>query len=295
MTNQIIYVTVIILLLILLLLIINRKNEIQNVITEGFETINTIKKYLKNNSSENDFIMENFASGSCTKKDIDRILEEEGLNDIQQSQVRNMITSVSKTTLQDLIAAKSPLLTGPVGPPGPQGQPGTILVSSGRLINKDGSFDNSDNKSNDPKYVVTRTEGTNQNSSLSFMDNSSNFGSFQYWQLDVNNNLINRYDNSCLTMDSSQNNLYMAECSPNNGGQKWTWDSSNRIISSTSSTDKMLKCIGLTEPQSNVLTTNVPGCDPSKGDCNTGTPRRYLAVKDCQVNSINPDELWDFI
>lgn len=291
MAPQITYVIIVILLLILLLCIINRKNEVKEVITEGFETMNKIKDYLKNNSTED--IFENFASNSWTKKDIDTILEEEGLNTKQYDQVSNMIKAVSKSTLQDLVSSQSPLLTGPMGPPGQQGPPGTTLIASGRLINKDGSFDkNEDGSLSNPKYVVSRTEGTNENSSLSFMDNSSNFASFQDWQLTVNNNLTNRYDNSCLTMSKSQDNVYMSDCDVNNNGQQWTWDSSNRIISKTSSTDKLLKCIGLSEPQSNVLTTNVPGCVGDK--CSTGTPRRYLQVKDCQINSIQPDELWDF-
>jgi len=303
---QMAYVIIILLLLVLLLFIINRKNTIKEVVIESFETINKIKDYLQNKSSEENINKEDFAN-SYTKTDIERILEEEGLNTKQNTQVKNMITAISKSTLQDLVAAQSPLLHGPMGPPGQQGPPGTTLIASGKLINKDGSFDkNTDGSSINPTYVATRTQGTNKNSSLSFMDNTSHFSSFQNWQLTVNNQLKNRYDGSCLTMDSSQNNLYMSDCDPNNSGQQWSWDGpTNRIILMTSpgpsttpaiaspSNSNMVKCIGLSKPETNIITSNVPGC---VGDtCSTNSARRFLQVKDCQTNSINPDELWDFV
>lgn len=207
--------------------------------------------------------------------------------------LKNMISSVNQSQLKTLIATQSPLLVGPQGPQGSQGPAGTTLIASGRLINKAGSTDGSKKRMTTPSYVVTRTEGTNQSSSLSFMDDISPFASFQYWQLDVNNNLKNRYDQTCLTMSPKQNKLYIDKCSPDNDGQKWTWDNTNRLISTTASTDSMLKCIGLTEPEANILTSNVPGCVGDK--CLNDKPRRYLQVKDCDINNINEDEVWAFI
>jgi len=207
--------------------------------------------------------------------------------------LKNMISSVNQSQLKTLIATQSPLLVGPLGPQGPQGPAGTTLIASGRLINKSGSTDGSKKHTTSPSYVVTRTEGTNPSSSLSFMDDISPFSSFQYWQLDINNNLKNRYDQTCLTMNPSQNKLYIDKCSPDNDNQKWAWDNTNRLISTTASTDAMLKCIGLTEPESNILTSNVPGCKGEK--CLNNKPRRYLEVKDCDINNINEDEVWAFI
>ena len=287
MNNQIIYVTVIIILLILLLLIINRKNEIQNVISEGFETINTIKKYLKNNSSENDFTMENFVntSNSWITSDTDNILEEEGLYKIQKKEINDMITKVTNTTLENLVVSQSPLFIGAMGPPGQKGPPGTNLIASGRLINKDGSFDSSDNSKSNPKYVIKMNDGgISENVTLSFTDKISNFESSQNWQLNVNDNLINRSNNSCLTMDSTNSNLSMADCTPSNNGQKWKWDKSNRIISKENSE----LCIALTNPQ-----TNIPNCDLTKGKCTT-TPNRYLTVRNCDLKNKKDDEIWDF-
>ena len=239
--------------------------------------------------------IENFASNEWITNKDKLAAEKAPLNKVQVTQVDNMIKSISKTQLKNLITTQSPLLTGPQGPPGPQGPAGTQLVASGRLINKSGSFNkDSNNQVNflNPQFVVTRTQGTSPTSSLSFMDNVSPFGSFQNWQLDVNNNIKNRYDNTCLTMDATQDKLHMSKCD-NNPNQKWSWDSSNRIISTSASTNQKLKCIGLTKPEVNVLTTNIPNCNDK--ECMSNTPRKYLVVKDCEINNTNEDELWSFV
>ena len=267
MSKKFICTLLLILFIILLLLIINRK------------------KYIN---------VENFSSNEWTTDQQTLDNEKRPLNNVQKDEVKNMIDAISESKLSSLIATQSPLLTGPPGPPGVQGPAGTTLVASGRLINKSGSFDQTDKEINYfiPKYVATRTEGTSETSSLSFMDSNSAFASFQNWQLDINNNLKNKFDGNCLTMAPTQNKLYMAKCndSPN---QKWSWDNSNRIISTTASNNTNLKCIALTDPEQNVLTTNVPGC--SGKNCLTNTPRRYLSVKNCDINNINENELWSFV
>jgi hypothetical protein len=251
----------------------------------------------KNNYNTKSFLSkeltENFISNPWTTDSSVLANENTPLNDVQTNQVKNMITSITQSQLKTLITTQSPLLTGPQGPPGPQGPAGTQLVASGRLINKSGSFNNNENNYFIPKYVVTRTQGTSPSSSLSFMDNVSPFGSFQNWQLDINNNIKNKYDGTCLTMNPKQEKLYMSNCATDNPNQKWSWDNSNRIISTTASNNKKLKCIGLTKPELNVLTTNIPNCSGTQ--CLSNTPRRYLVVKDCDINNINEDELWSFI
>ena len=245
--------------------------------------------------NRNKINIENFASDQWTTNTDVLDAENAPLNDVQTNQVKNMITSISQNQLKTLISTQSPLLTGPQGPPGSQGPAGTQLIASGRLINKSGSFsDKSNNDKNffQPQYVVTRTQGTSPTSSLSFMDNVSPFGSFQNWHLDINNNIKNKYDDSCLTMNPSQDKLYMSKCS-DIPTQKWSWDNSNRIISTTASSDRSLKCVGLTTPEANILTTNVPNCTDK--ECLSNAPRRYLVVKDCDINNINEDELWTFV
>lgn len=242
-------------------------------------------------------LVENFASNEwTTNKDVLEA-EKASLNDVQKNEVKNMITSIANSQLKTLITTQSPLLTGPAGPPGIQGPPGTTLIASGRLVNKNGSYDNyGTNNPNtnyfNPLYIVSRTEGTSPASSLSFMEKVSPFASYQNWNLDVNNNIKNRYDSTCLTMNTTQDKLYMDKCN-NTPNQKWLWDSSNRIISTSASDDKKLKCVGLTDPKTDVLTTNLPGCN---GDsCLSNSPRRYLSIKDCDINNINEDEIWSFI
>jgi hypothetical protein len=240
--------------------------------------------------------IENFESNPWTTDKDKLAAEKVDLNEVQKKTVTDMINAISSDTLKNLVATQSPLLTGPQGPPGMQGPAGTTLIASGRLVNKNGSYDSTsslnDNYFN-PKYIVSRTEGTSPTSSLSFMSSVSPFASYQHWSLDVNNNITNRYDNTCLTMTPTQDKLYMDKCSNNNNNQKWKWDNSNRIISTTASTDKKLKCIGLTQPINNILTTNVPGCSGDK--CLSNTPRRYMVIKDCDINNVNEDEIWSFV
>ena len=238
--------------------------------------------------------IESFASNQWTTHKDQLAAETMPLNDTQKTEVKNMVSSISNTTLKSLIATQSPLLVGPQGPPGVQGPAGTTLIASGRLINKSGSFDKKNDDSNYfmPKYAMSRTEGTNENSSLSFMDVVSPFASYQNWQLDVNNNLKNRFDGSCLTMSNNSDKLYMDKCGEN-PNQKWLLDQSNRLISTSNSTNESLKCLGLTNPEKNIITTNIPGCKGPK--CMNNTAKKYVVVKDCNINNINDDELWSFI
>lgn len=273
MSNKIICTLLLLLFIILLIFMINKKN---------------IEKFSSEENNSNDLSRPKSNQWTTNKDELEK--EKEKLNNVQYDQVKNMITSISKSTLQDLITTQSPLLKGPVGPPGIQGPAGTTLIASGRLINKNGSFDDSDTFN--PKYVVTRTEGTNPTSSLAYMDNNSAFASFQNWQLDVNNNLKNRYDENCLTMNQNKDGLYIDKCS-DNSSQKWSWDSSNRIISKSEKNGNSLKCIGLTKPEQNILTTNIPDCKGT--NCISNQPRRYLTVKDCDINNINEDEIWSFV
>ena len=282
MSNKLICTLLLILFIISILLIINRK----------IINYNKIENFASNTNNANNA---NNAKSSAWTTNKDVLADEnKSLNDTQTTQVTNMINAISESKLKSLISSQSPLLVGPRGPQGIQGPSGTTLIASGRLINKSGSFDKADGQNNYliPKYVVTRTEGTSPTSSLSFMDDSSPFASFQNWQLDINNNLKNRYDGNCLTMSANDNKLYIDTCS-DNPNQKWNWDNSNRIISTSNSNNRVLKCIGLSNPERNVLTTNVPGCTGDQ--CQTNTPRKYLSVKDCEINNINEDEVWSFV
>jgi hypothetical protein len=286
MSGKLICTLLLILFIILILLIINRKIINCNKIENFADKKEVIEEETKKDPTTKSSVW-------TTDKDV-LADEKKSLNDVQKTEVTNMINAISESKLKSLISSQSPLLVGPRGPQGIQGPSGTTLIASGRLINKSGSFDKVDGNNNYliPKYVVTRTEGTSPTSSLSFMDDTTPFAPFQNWQLDINNNLKNRYDGNCLTMGTTDNKLYIDTCS-DNPNQKWNWDNSNRIISTSNSNNTDLKCIGLSNPERNVLTTNVPGCTGDQ--CQTNTARRYLSVKECEINNIHEDEVWSFV
>jgi hypothetical protein len=231
---------------------------------------------------------ESSASWGSSSEDVNK--ENQGLTPNQVTQIKNISSSISKDTLTNLIQTQSPLLAGPPGPIGPPGPAGTTLVASGKLANKKGSF-NEKNKTV-PQFVVTRTEGTNPSASLSFMDGISPFVSYQHWQLDINNNIKNRFDNTCMTMSKTDNKIYMDNCDPNNANQKWTWDNTNRLISTSNSTNSMLKCI-TTQEMENTHITSIPGCVGKT--CTKSGKQNFLVVGDCKVNDIQDNQVWGFI
>jgi hypothetical protein len=94
-------------------------------------------------------------------------------------------------------------------------------------------------------------------------------------------------------MSPTQDNIYMDKCNESDNNQKWSWDKSNRIVSTTASTSSKLKCIGLTQPEQNVVTTNIPNCN--ENNCVSNSPRRFLTMKDCDINNVNEDEIWSFV
>ena len=297
MINKVLCILLLILFIILFIKIyqkINIYNKTDSLkLFDTYLSFDNSKPYdtLKEETSNEYF--EHFKSDPWTTDKDTLKAEKEPLNDTQKEEVKNMIQQLGKEQLKTLIAQQSPLLTGPVGQQGPQGPPGTKLIASGRLVNKIGSFSKEKNNTKlNPDYVISRTEGTNAASSLCFIDKISPFSSYQNWELDVNNQIKNRYDNNCLTMDNKSNKLYISQCT-NNPNQKWTWDNSNRIISTTNSTPNKLKCLGLSKPEINTLTTNVPGC--KDGSCSNNILREFLTVKDCEINNINNDEIWAFV
>ena len=248
-------------------------------------------------------ILENFAdttSNIWTTNKTTLSEEKAPLNNVQKTEVENMIKALSKDTVKTMVASQSASLAGPQGPQGNQGPSGAQYIASGRIINKGGSFATNNENANffAPEMALSRSSGTNPSSSLAFMDVVSPFASYQNWELDINNNLKNRFDETCLSINpttkaGSQNKIYMDKCDSNNQNQKWTWDSSNRLISTSSSTSKTLKCLGLSNPEKNII-TSVPGC---KGNncMNNNIDKKYVVVKDCDINTIKDDELWTFI
>lgn len=223
------------------------------------------------------------------------VLEEQRkpLNPVQKEEITNMIKQISSDQLKELVAAQSPLLSGPMGPMGPTGPSGSPYIASGRIVNKQGSFRKDATNKVIPQMVMSRSEGTNPQSSLSFMDNSSPFVSYQHWMLRNDNSIQNKYDQTCLTMNPTGEKVFMDKCTDGNPNQKWDWDNSNRIISTSASTPQNLKCLALSDPQENTFTTSLPNCVGE--DCLNHGAKQYVIVKDCNVNQIMDDEIWSFI
>ena len=155
-------------------------------------------------------IIENFQDNENPwMKDDDQIKYDSlGLNDKQKKEIKNMIKQVSKKELQELINIQSPLLVGPQGPQGPSGPIGGNYIATGKLANKSGSHKKGSTKLI-PEYVVTRTEGTDNSQSLSFMSSIVPYASFQDWVLGADSKLKSRFDNNCLTFDNKDNKLFI--------------------------------------------------------------------------------------
>ena len=222
----------------------------------------------------------------------------------ENEKLQNTITNIVKSQLDQITATQGAIIKGPVGPTGPQGPAGTPLIASGKLINKTSSFDNAASTTGtvnyfSPKYVLTRTGGTDPRFSISYLDNNSAFASFQDWQYDINNNIKSRYDDNCLTMDSNKMNqvLYLDKCDPANNYQKWKWDNiSNRFLSMMdNSSPTKVKCIVSSTPSgTNTNITNNLNCKGN--ECTQTKPVQKIAeVSDCDKNTVNDNEVWTFI
>ncbi len=221
--------------------------------------------------------------------------QKQGLTKMQECQIKNLINNTVRTNVMETLSAQNPLMTGPSGPAGPPGPAGTTLLASGKLVNQLGSFAKKDSLYRNPLYVATRTNGTNPMSSLIYMDEVVPFVSYQSWQYNQKNQIVNRYDGTCLTYSPNQDKLYMSECDDNNTKQKWFWDKSNRLVlldKGASKNKKTLKCMSISEPEVNSLVSSVPDC---KGNsCKMIGQKRYLIAKDCDVNKIDSSTIFSF-
>lgn len=253
---------------------------------------NTIKKLYSSD------VYESFEA-SWTKDRETYESENKPLNDVQKEQVQNMVKEMTKSQVSKLIADQKPMFAGPQGPQGIQGPSGSKLIIYGRLVNKSGSFENSSSNSSkmDVEYVCSRTEGTNASSSLIFMDSISPFSNYQYWEFNEDNTIRSKFDGSVLTMNDIGKKCYMStlitdSSNPNYLNQRFTWDNTMRLIS-MNNTDNKLKCLALTSPEVDSLTTSIPGC---KGDaCSNSVPRKFLISRECSPNTVKSDEIWSFV
>lgn len=246
------------------------------IITILFNIINNLNKQKK---------IEYFYSWDKSEKDINA--EEQELTNNQIKQVESISAEKCKTTLTNLVQTQSPLITGPTGKVGPPGPPGTTLIASGKLANKQSSF--SEANKIIPQFVVSRSNGKGSSASFIYMNNISPFASYQDWQYDINNNIKNRFDSSCMTM--SKDKIYMDDCDSNNANQKWTWDDRNRLYSKANSTKENLKCIAIKEMDITGVTSE-PNCIGK--ECDKSSKQKFLVVDDCISSDVKDNQVWGF-
>ncbi len=217
------------------------------------------------------------------------------MSKMQECQIKNLIKDTVRTQVMESLSAQNPLMTGPAGPPGPPGPAGTTLLASGRLVNQSSSYDSSDTKYSNPKKMATRTSGTNPNASLIYMGESTPFASYQSWQYNQKNQIVNRYDGACLTYIPNQEKLSMTECDDNNTKQKWFWDKANRFVLLDTSQNKpnKLKCISVSAPQTDSLMTTLPDCKGTQ--CTNTGSKEFLITKDCDPNTVESSTIFSFI
>ncbi len=221
--------------------------------------------------------------------------QKQGLSKMQECQIKNMISKTVRDNVMQSLSAQNPLMTGPSGPVGPPGPAGSTYMASGRLVNQLSSYPDKQQNIKNPIKVATRTSGTNPMSSLVYMDEVSPFVSYQSWLYNNKNQIVNRYDNTCLTFSPNQEKLYMSECNDNNNKQKWFWDKSNRLVLLDNSVNKnknTLKCLAVSEPQVDSLVSSVPDCKGNK--CSNVGQKRYLIGKDCDVNMVDSSTIFGF-
>lgn len=262
---------------------------------------NKIKKMSTIKTTSTPSFLENY-NESCdieldewNKSSEDIKKQKQGLTKMQECQIKNIINNTVRSNVMQTLSAQNPLMTGPSGPPGPPGPSGTTLLASGKLVNQLGSFGKKDITFKNPILVATRTNGTNPMSSLVYMDEVAPFASYQSWQYNQKNQIVNRYDGSCLTYSPKQDNLYMSECNDNDSKQKWFWDKSNRLVlldKGANKNKKTLKCMSVSEPEVNSLVSSVPEC---KGEgCKIMGQKRYLITKNCDPNTVDSSTIFSF-
>ena len=212
-------------------------------------------------------------------------------NVLTQSQI-NQIRQLTNDQTMQLMNSSNSLMQGPSGPSGPQGQPGGEYQAVGRLVNQEISYKNKGNNSFLPSSVVSRTSGTIPTQSLCMMDYPT-LGSFQYWYLNKNGTIQNKYDNTCINYDPTKSidtKVYMGDCTPSNFNQ-WIWDKDNRLI--LKNNEK--QCLTVSNLENGVSTTTKLGCDGNNNDCLVSGNRIYLSIKTYENGQIYDNEIWSFI
>jgi hypothetical protein len=241
----------------------------------------SLRKFIINNNNN----IENFTCDDSSTE------EESYQSTLTQSQI-NQIKQLTNDQAMQLMNSSSSLMQGPSGGSGPQGPPGGEFQAAGRMVNQSVSYKNRKSNAFLPSMVTTRTSGTLPTQSLCLMDNPT-LGSFQYWYLNKNGTIENKYDNTCINYNptkSTGTKVYMGDCNPSDYNQ-WAWDKDNRILFKNGDN----QCLSISNPESGISTTTIPGCGSKDDDCLRTGNRRYLNVKTYESGQLYDDEIWSFI
>ena len=220
--------------------------------------------------------------------------EEDPTQDVLSKSQKNQVKRIAKDQTMSLMNQGSQFMQGPRGTIGPQGVPGGEFSAAGRLVNQKLSYRNTKENAFLPNLVTTRTSGTIPSQSLLLMDFPT-LASFQYWYLNKNNTIENKYDGTCITynpLKSKKNLVYMGDCKPNKYNQ-WKWTKDNRLLLLNSESGKQ-QCLVVNNSDKNISTTNLPGCEGDKSCIRTGE-KYYLKISDCSPNKIFNNQIWSFI
>ena len=212
---------------------------------------------------------------------------------LTQSQMNQINQMVNDQTMS-LMNSSSSFMQGPQGPEGQQGPPGGTYQATGRLVNQSASYTSGNTNALTPTLVTTRTSGTLPQQSLCMMDTPA-LGSFQYWYLNSNGTIENKYDGKCINynpLKSTGTKVYMGECTPSDYNQ-WIWDKNNRLIFKNGEN----QCLTVSSPESGITTTTIPGCSDSSdaNKCIRPGANRYLEIKTYEDGTLYDDEVWGFI
>lgn len=209
------------------------------------------------------------------------------LTTCQTNQINQMISDKTMS----LMNSSSSFMQGPQGIEGQQGPPGGVYQAAGRLVNQSASYTSSNKNALTPTFVTTRTSGTLPQQSLCMMDTPA-LGSFQFWYLNSNGTIENKYDGKCINynpLKSSGTKVYMGDCTPSDYNQ-WIWDKNNRLIFKNGEN----QCLSVSSPESGITTTTIPGCTDDSNCIRPGA-NKYLEIKTYKDGSLYDDEIWGFI
>jgi hypothetical protein len=220
------------------------------------------------------------------------------LSSTQKDEVKGIFKDMVPKSVSTYVNDNKDLLKGPVGPAGPIGMSGGTFIERGFLVNKSGSYSSTNKFYANPDSVLVRTSGNDPKTSLAFLDKFSPFSSYQRWSLNSSNQLMNDYDQSCVSMNENvgdKQKIYMSNCN-DNSSLKFVKDKYSRMVVQDSIGTPTQKCLVLGTPENNILTSGLPDCISGSSDCfKVGFGKPYAKISQCDPAIPKDNEVWSFL